>query len=182
MFKYRILVHLLQFQDNRKLVIFFFSDAEPSRFTNQVALNSAISQWENSKAACTVICFLWRALHGNIDMQIEDLRFRKVKLPAQWILEVIPNPVSVLILSTHSQFEHFLKISLKAVEFNHVHMLPCYYFSASSYYLSGSTTEKKSCAIYFGHWKRESQGVLSAVLWTCNLKAFPFLTDVLISV
>lgn len=112
-------------------------------------------------------------------MQIEGLRFRKVKLSAQWILEVIPNPVSVL-LPTHSQFEHFLNISLKAPYFNHVHMLPCCYFSAGSYYLSGSTTEKKSLVLYNLDTGKESRVCDSAVLCTCNLKAF--LTDTLISV
>lgn len=76
-----------------------------------------------------------------------------MKLSAQWILEVIPNPVSVLLLPTHSQFEHFLNISLKAPYFNHVHMLPCCYFSAGSYYLSGSTTEKK--VLCFTIWTLE---------------------------
>lgn len=77
---------------------------------------------------------------------MENLGFRLVKLLAQWILEVIPNPCSRFchLLPTNSHFKHFLKISLKDVSFNHVHVLPCCYFSASSYYLSGSTGTKKS--------------------------------------
>lgn len=58
-----------------------------------------------------IIYLSGRALHGKTGMQVENMRFRQMKLLSQWGLEVIPNPWSELCHSVHanSQFKHFFR-------------------------------------------------------------------------
>lgn len=121
-----------------------------------------------------------RALHGRTGMQIENLRFRQMKLLSQWSLEVIPNPCSEFCHSVHtnSQFKHFLSTSLEAVWVNHVPVLLWCDFSGSCYYLSGWTGTKKSLDIA-RMWAWHSP-VTHHPKALRLFQPFPFLTNILI--